>query len=114
MHEKWLKLHHQARQGPMATSVSKLGEFLVYWREEARPNLAPATYVNYVTSGVEQIRELLDEDTTLVVSHGEFTGVGYLTTGDTALALSAASRARERRQTARATQLEPHDTTPGN
>ena len=45
-------------------------------------------------------RALLDEDTTLVVSHWEFTGLGYLTTGDTALALSAAARARERRQAA--------------
>jgi hypothetical protein len=48
----------------------------------------------------EQIRELLDEDTTLVVSHWEFTGLGYLTTGDTTLALSAAARAREQRQAA--------------
>jgi site-specific recombinase XerC len=48
VHEKWLKLQQQARQGPMATSVPKLGEFLVYWLEEVvRPNLAPATYVNY-------------------------------------------------------------------
>jgi hypothetical protein len=49
------------------------------------------------------VRELLDEntDTTLVVSHWEFAGVGYLTTGDTALALSAADRAREQRQAAR-------------
>jgi hypothetical protein len=49
----------------------------------------------------EQVRELLDDDTTLVVSHWEFAGVGYLTTGDAALALSAAARARERRQAAR-------------
>ena len=51
----------------------------------------------------EQTRELLDEntDTTLVVSHWKFVGVGYLTSGDTALALSAAARARERRQAAR-------------
>jgi hypothetical protein len=49
----------------------------------------------------EQTRELLDEETTLVVSHWEFAGVGYLTAGDTALALSAAARARERRQAAR-------------
>ncbi len=48
VHDKWLKLQQRARQGPMATSVPKLGEFLVYWLEEAvRPNLAPATYVNY-------------------------------------------------------------------
>ena len=49
----------------------------------------------------EQARELVDEDTTLVISHWEFAGVGYLTGGDTALALSAAARARERRQAAR-------------
>ena len=49
----------------------------------------------------EHVRELLDEDTTLIVSHWEFTGVGYRTTGDTTLALSAAARAREQRQAAR-------------
>jgi hypothetical protein len=51
----------------------------------------------------EQTRELSDDeqDTTLVVASWEFAGVGYLTTGDTALALSAAARARERRQAAR-------------
>jgi hypothetical protein len=42
-----------------------------------------------------------EQDTTLVVSHWEFAGVGYLTAGDTALARSAAARARERRQAAR-------------
>jgi hypothetical protein len=45
--------------------------------------------------GVDQ-----DDDTTLVVSRWEFTGLGYLTGGDAALALSAAARARERRQLA--------------
>ncbi|HET9256764.1 MAG TPA: hypothetical protein VFO16_16415, partial [Pseudonocardiaceae bacterium] len=49
----------------------------------------------------EDIQEPLDEDTTLAVSHWEFTGVGYLTTGDTTLALSAAARTREQRQAAR-------------
>jgi hypothetical protein len=49
----------------------------------------------------EHARELLDDDTILVVSHWEFTGLGYLTTGDTTLALSAAARAREQRQAAR-------------
>jgi hypothetical protein len=49
----------------------------------------------------EHARDLLDEDTTLVISHWEFTGLGYLTTGDTTLALSAAARAREQRQAAR-------------
>jgi hypothetical protein len=51
----------------------------------------------------EHARELLpdEQDTTLVVSRWEFAGVGYLTNGDTALALSAAARAREQRQAAR-------------
>ena len=47
------------------------------------------------------IHELLNEDTTLVVSHWEFVGVGYLTAGDSVLALSAAARAREQRKAAR-------------
>lgn len=42
-----------------------------------------------------------EQDTTLVVASWEFTGVGYLTAGDTALALSAAARAREQQQAAR-------------
>ena len=51
----------------------------------------------------EQARELAydEQDTTLVVARWKFVGLGYLTTGDTALALSAAARARERRQAAR-------------
>jgi hypothetical protein len=49
----------------------------------------------------EHVRELHDEDTTLVVAHWEFAGVGYLTSGDATLARSAAAQARERRQAAR-------------
>jgi hypothetical protein len=51
----------------------------------------------------EHARELLPEeqDTTLVIARWEFAGVGYLTSGDSALALSAAARAREQRQAAR-------------
>ncbi len=45
--------------------------------------------------------DLVDDDTTLVVSRWEFAGLGYLTGGDAALALSAAARARERRQAGR-------------
>jgi hypothetical protein len=54
--------------------------------------------------GAEHARQLGDQDdteTTLVVSRWQFTGLGYLTGGDAALALSAAARARERRQAAR-------------
>jgi hypothetical protein len=51
----------------------------------------------------EHARELgADQhDTTLIVGRWEFAGLGYLTTGDAALALSSAARARERRQAAR-------------
>lgn len=51
----------------------------------------------------EHARELVPEeqDTTLVITRWEFAGVGYLTSGDVTLALSAAARAREQRQAAR-------------
>ena len=51
----------------------------------------------------EHIRELPpdEQDTMLVVARWEFAGLGYLTTGDTTLARSAAAKARERRQAAR-------------
>jgi integrase len=48
VHDKWLKLHQRARQGPMATTVPRLGEFLTYWLDEVvKPNLAPLTYATY-------------------------------------------------------------------
>ena len=48
VHEKWLKLHHQAKAGPVATRVPTLAQYLTYWLEEiVKPNLAPATYVSY-------------------------------------------------------------------
>jgi len=54
---------------------------------------------------VQHARQLgldpVDEETTFVVGRWEFAGLGYLTGGDTALALSAAARARERREAAR-------------
>jgi hypothetical protein len=51
----------------------------------------------------EHVRELgaAERDTTLIVGRWEFAGLGYLTSGDAALALSAAARARERRRAAR-------------
>lgn len=41
----------------------------------------------------------LDDDTTLIVSDLAFAGIGYLTTGDAELALTAAAKAREHRNT---------------
>lgn len=50
VHDKWLKLQQQARQGPMVTCVPRLGEFLNYWLDEVvKPNLAPLTHATYET-----------------------------------------------------------------
>lgn len=48
VHDKWLKLHQAAKNGPVTTSVPRLREFLNYWLTEViEPNRAPLTYVNY-------------------------------------------------------------------
>ncbi|GGS43981.1 tyrosine-type recombinase/integrase [Actinokineospora fastidiosa] len=48
VHAKWLKLHQAAAAGPVATTVPKLGEYLLEWLAEViKPNRAPLTYVNY-------------------------------------------------------------------
>lgn len=48
VHEKWLKLHSAAKQGPVVTKSPKLADYLAYWlREVVNPNLAPATVANY-------------------------------------------------------------------
>ena len=48
VHAKWLDLHRQAGQGPVATRVPALDAYLTYWLTEiVRPNLAPATASSY-------------------------------------------------------------------
>jgi hypothetical protein len=48
VHEKWLKLHQQAKAGPVATKVPTLADWLDYWlREVIEPNRALATWENY-------------------------------------------------------------------
>ena len=38
VHDKWIKLHQQAKAGPVATRVPTLGDYLTYWhREVVRP-----------------------------------------------------------------------------
>lgn len=50
VHDKWIKLHQQAKAGPVATRVPTLGDYLAYWhREVVRPNLAPLTCATYET-----------------------------------------------------------------
>ena len=48
VHDKWLRLHREARQGSVSTKVQAPGEFVTYWLEKfIRPNRTPATYANY-------------------------------------------------------------------
>jgi integrase len=60
VHGKWLKLHQRSKEGPVATSVPTVAEYLTYWLDEiVKPNLAPLTYATretlvrlYITPGV--------------------------------------------------------------
>jgi integrase len=48
VHDKWVKLMGQSRQGVVSTSVPKLGDFLNSWLAEViAPNRAPLTYTIY-------------------------------------------------------------------
>ncbi|GAA2622945.1 hypothetical protein GCM10009863_41470 [Streptomyces axinellae] len=48
VHEKWLKLHNEAKKGPVATQHRTVAAFLDYWLiSVVKPNLAPLTYVAY-------------------------------------------------------------------
>jgi integrase len=48
VHDRWLKLHQAAKQGPVAASVPRLDEYLQYWLYDViKPNRAPKTFVNY-------------------------------------------------------------------
>jgi hypothetical protein len=91
---RWLHMagfrgHFASKSRRYSTTLGAIrGERRAYRRREAAEH-------------ARQLGDLADEETTLVVAHWEFTGLGYLTGGDAALALSAAARARERRQAAR-------------
>ena len=50
VHEKWIKLHSTARQGPMPTRSVTVAVFVARWLSEVvEPNLAPLTYSTYET-----------------------------------------------------------------
>ncbi len=50
VHGKWLTLHDQARNGPVASKVPTVATYLGYWlREVIEPNRAPLTYATYET-----------------------------------------------------------------
>ncbi|WP_255435891.1 site-specific integrase [Salinispora sp. H7-4] len=44
VHDKWVRLHQQAKAGPIATNVPTLASYMTYWLAEiVEPNLAPAS-----------------------------------------------------------------------
>ncbi|MFI6543496.1 tyrosine recombinase XerC [Streptomyces prunicolor] len=48
VHDKWIKLHTEAKKGPVATRHRTLAAFLAYWLDSiVKPNLAPLTYISY-------------------------------------------------------------------
>lgn len=50
VHDKWVRLHQQAKAGPIATNVPTLASYMAYWLAEiVEPNLAPLTYATYET-----------------------------------------------------------------
>ena len=50
VHERWIRLHQEARRGPVATRTPKLEDYLRYWLAEIiEPNRAPATFAGYET-----------------------------------------------------------------
>jgi integrase len=50
VHDRWIDLQKRAREGPITTSLPRLGTYLHYWLEEViKPNSAPLTYATYET-----------------------------------------------------------------
>ncbi|WP_219668231.1 tyrosine-type recombinase/integrase [Streptomyces bambusae] len=48
VHDKWIKLHTEAKKGPVATRHRTVAAFLAYWLKEiVKPHLAPLSYVSY-------------------------------------------------------------------
>src|SRR3954471_16666173 len=48
VHDKWIKLHAEAKNGPAAARHRAVAQFLAYWLESiVKPNLAPLSYVSY-------------------------------------------------------------------
>ncbi|WP_278190680.1 site-specific integrase [Streptomyces spinosisporus] len=51
VHEKWVKLHNEAKKGPVATNTPTLAQYLTYWlKEVVEPNLRPLTVATYETT----------------------------------------------------------------
>src|SRR5215475_13141513 len=52
VYDRWIKLHAQAKAGPVPTKVPTVAVYFAYWLKEiVEPNLAPLTYATYETLG---------------------------------------------------------------
>jgi integrase len=50
VHDKWIRLHNQAKNGPVATKVPTVGSYVTAWLADVvKPNRAPLTYATYET-----------------------------------------------------------------
>ncbi|MFJ8586199.1 tyrosine recombinase XerC [Streptomyces sp. NPDC093595] len=48
VHDKWIRLHADAKKGPVVTRHRTVATFLAYWLDSiVKPNLAPLSYVSY-------------------------------------------------------------------
>ena len=92
---RWL--HMLGFRGHFATKSRRYSTTLGAIRRE-RSNYRRRQLDDARPIGVE---DQAGDDSTLVVARWQFTGLGYLTAGDAALALSSAARAREPRDAAR-------------
>jgi hypothetical protein len=90
---RWL--HMLAFHGHFTTKSRRYSTTLGALRTERR------TYRQQQAATTPAHEPATEHEPTLTVGHWEFTGLGYLTTGDATLAISAAARAREQRQAAR-------------
>ena len=98
---RWL--HMLGFRGHFATKSRRYSVTLGRLRSERR-----AWRQRHTTTHGSHLED--QEQTTLVVAGSwEFVGLGWLTTGDAALAASAAARARERREQARAARQDHDD-----
>jgi hypothetical protein len=102
---RWV--HMIGFRGHFASKSRRYSTTLAAIRAERR------TYRQRQAAGHPREPGRAEHETTLITSRWEFAGLGYRTGGDAALALSAAARARERRQAARDATREA-DTPEGN
>jgi len=98
LHMLGFRGHFATKSRSYSTTLTSIRGERRAWREARRTRQAPAG---------GHIVELVDDDqgheydSTLVIKTWEFVGMGWLSTGDAALAASAAARAREHREAAR-------------